>query len=220
VILTFCCEEEPDEEWLEGEGHLSSFLQIRHEIGGGDLRSLDLGWLMGVQAEELTASDKEPPVPPNLGALSGPQASLAEFFHLDPGLLAAAAQNSPRLKVQEMSAKVLAAWISSLPVKEKDKMLVRLMAGDASNIGIELQARFRLQRDKVQSPTGVQPRTVAELLSAAKAHGEEHQRGSSDLRRRRSDATRENRTNYGKTLHVGRNQSHEKGNGKKAGSKI
>src|SRR5580658_6358911 len=88
LILTFCSEEEPDGEWLEGKGHLSSFLQIRNELGRGDLRSLYLGWLMGVQADELNASAKEPPVPPNLGALSGPQASLAEFFHLDPDLLA------------------------------------------------------------------------------------------------------------------------------------
>ncbi len=63
VILTFLSEEEPDGEWLEGEGQLSSLLQIRNELAQGDLRSLYLGWLMGVQAGELKASEKEPPVP-------------------------------------------------------------------------------------------------------------------------------------------------------------
>jgi hypothetical protein len=105
LILTFLSDEEPDEEWNEGEGHLSSLLQIRNEPAHGDFRSLYLGWLMGVQADELTEKQKEPPVPPNLDALSGAQTNLAEFFRLDPDLLAVALQNSPPIKLSYVGRK-------------------------------------------------------------------------------------------------------------------
>src|ERR1700678_2175507 len=110
LILTFRCQDESGEEWLEGEGQLSSLLQIRNELAQGDLRSLYLGWLMGVQAGELKDSEKEPPVPPNLDNLSGPQANLANFLRLDPDLLAVAARNSPRAKFEAANRQELALW--------------------------------------------------------------------------------------------------------------
>jgi hypothetical protein len=175
MILTFLSEEEPGGEWLEDEGQLSSFLQIRNELAQGDLRSLYLGWLMAVQAGELEASEKEPPVPPNLQTLSGPQENLAEFFRLDPDLLAVAAQNSPRIQADAPSSEERAGWITSLPVQEKDEMLIRVMEGGASKVGMELQSRFRSQRKPGQYASEAKPRTVAELLSAAKAYGEKRQ---------------------------------------------
>ena len=166
LILTFHSEDESDGEWLEGEGQLSPLLQIRSELAQGDLRSLYLGWLLAVQAGELKDSDPEPPVPPNLGKLSGPQSSLTEFFRLDPSLLAVAAQNSSRTKAVATSGKDLAAWVASLPLREKDEMLVQLMKGEAATIGQELQSRFRRQKGAGASTTEMKPRTVAELLSA------------------------------------------------------
>lgn len=176
LILTFRSEEEPDGEWLEGEGHLSPLLQIRIELAQGDLRSLYLGWLMGVQAGELKETETEPPVPPNLDALSGPQENLADFLRLDPDILVVAARNSPRTKAVAANSEEMYRWIASLPAREKDDMLVQLMEGDAPRIGMELQSRFRRQRDTRQSTTGLKPRTVAELLSAAKIYGEERLR--------------------------------------------
>ena len=38
-IFKFRSEQEPDGEWLEGEGQLSSLLQIRNELAHGDLRT-------------------------------------------------------------------------------------------------------------------------------------------------------------------------------------
>ena len=80
LIITFLTEADSDGEWLEGEDYLSSLLHIRHELALGDFRSLYLGWLMGVQTGELEPTETEPPVPPKLAELSGPQANLAEFF--------------------------------------------------------------------------------------------------------------------------------------------
>jgi len=167
LILTFVSEDESDGEWLEGEGRLSSLLQIRNELAQGDLRSLYLGWLLDVQAGEVTASEKEPPVAPNLDALSGPQESLADFLRLDRKLLAIAAQNSPCAKADSTSGKELSAWVASLPAREKDEILVQLVSGNAAKMGLEIQSRFRHRRGASQSPAGLKPRTVAELLSAA-----------------------------------------------------
>ena len=176
LIFTFLSEDEPDEEWLEGGGNLSPLLQIRNELAQGDFRSLYLGWLMGVQTGELEPTQTEPPVPPNLDSLSGAQANLAEFFRLDPDLLAAAAQNSPRLQADASDDKDRSAWIASLPVRAKDELLVRVMEGDASGVGMELQSQFRSQRKPSQSASEEKPRTVAGLLSAAKTYTENRQR--------------------------------------------
>jgi hypothetical protein len=170
LILTFLSEEEPGGEWLEGEGHLSSLLQVRNELVQGDLRSLYLGWLIGVGTIESETTEIEPPVPPNLGDLSGPQANLAEFFRIDPDLLAVAAQNSPHTRADPAKSEELAHWIASLPVGEKDALLVRVMNGAGSRIGMELESRFRSQRHISPSAPGTKLRTVAELLAAANTH--------------------------------------------------
>ncbi len=176
LIVTFRSEDESGGEWEGGEGQLSALLQVRHELAQGDLRSLYLGWLLGVQAGELKETQTEPPVPPNLDALSGPQENLANFLRLDPNLLAVAARNSLRTKVDDASNEERSSWIVSLPAREKDEILIQLMQGEAARIGMELQSRFRRQRDTGQSIVEVKPRTVAELLSAAKAYGEARDR--------------------------------------------
>src|SRR5262245_32731424 len=111
VILGFFQDGEERGEWLDGEGSLSSFLQLRNELAAGDLRLLYLGWLLGVQSDAFEETDSEPPLPPNLADLSGPQMSFVEFFDLDPHLLAAAAQNSPRTNVQPASEREFSSWV-------------------------------------------------------------------------------------------------------------
>ena len=125
LIFTFLSKEEADGEWIEGEGYLSGLLQVRNELAHGDLRVLYLGWLIGVQAGESDETEKEPPVPPNLGVLSGPQENLVDFLRLDRDLLAAAAQNSSRATTTAASREETARWIASLPASEKDEMLIR-----------------------------------------------------------------------------------------------
>ncbi len=176
LILTFLSEAEPDGEWLEGEGHLSALLQIRTELAHGDLRPLYLGWLIGVQADESKETKEEPPVPPNLDDLSGPQENLADFLRLDRDLLAAAAQNSPRDKPDVPSSEETSRWVASLPASEKDEMLVQVMEGAAARIRMELQSKFHRQQSGSRFTTAVKRRTVGELLSAAKAFGESRQR--------------------------------------------
>jgi hypothetical protein len=172
-ILTFCLEDESGGDWLEAEGYLSTLLQIRNELARGDLRALYLGWLLGAQAGEVDAAELEPPVPPNLGALSVAQESFVEFFNLDPELLSEAAKHSRGSARETSNRKAAASWIKSLPSLEKDEMLVRLLAGE-TNIAMALQARFHRLRNSMQSVSGLKPRTLGELLAAAKTHRAEH----------------------------------------------
>ena len=146
LIFTFLSKEEADGEWIEGEGYLSGLLQVRNELAHGDLRVLYLGWLIGVQAGESDETEKEPPVPPNLGVLSGPQENLVDFLRLDRDLLAAAAQNSSRATTTAASREETARWIASLPASEKDEMLVQVLVGATAKVGMELQSRFRRQQ--------------------------------------------------------------------------
>lgn len=177
LILTFLSEDDFGEDWIEGEGHLSSLLQIRNELAQGDIRSLYLGWLLGVQAGEFDEAEKEPPVPPNLDVLSGPQENLAEFLRLDPDLLAAAAQISPRAQAEVANSHELSDWVVSLRAQEKDEILRRLMTGEEAKLRLELQSRFYRQRTPHTFMTATpKPRTVAELLAAAERRGRNRHR--------------------------------------------
>src|SRR5260370_864732 len=83
------------------------------------------------------------------------------------GVIAAATQSSPRTKSAPASRKALAEWVASLPGKEKNGLLVRLMEEEDSRIGMELSSRFS-RHLTVQTPAAELPhRTVAELLAAA-----------------------------------------------------
>jgi hypothetical protein len=167
LILTFRSEDEGGGDWVQAGGILSSLLPLRAELARGDLRSLYLGWLLSVQAGELGQDASEPPVPPNLGELSSALSSLVDFLRLDPDLLAAAAQNSPRTKAAPANRKAMVAWVASLPDKEKNDMLIRLLEDADSRIGMELGARFS-QRETAPSPATKGPRrTVADLLATA-----------------------------------------------------
>jgi predicted Fe-S protein YdhL (DUF1289 family) len=126
-----------------------------------------MGWLLSAQAGELRNDVPEPPVPPNLGSLSSTLSSLVDFLRIDPELLAVALKGSPRVKAIPANRKEIAAWVASLPTREKHEVLVRLMEEQDSQIGLELSARFSRHRT-ADSPTTEGPRrTVAELLAAA-----------------------------------------------------
>lgn len=176
LILKFLSEEESSGEWVKGGGILSSLIPLRAELLQGDLRSLYVGWMLNVQAGELEDEDEEPPVPPNLGVFSRPLSELVDFLRIDEDLLAVAAEASPRQPTRPTNREEMAAWIAPLPAKEKDDLLVRLMAGEEASVGAELRSRFN--RSLAQSrPAGEGPRrTVGQLLAAAEAFTEQRQR--------------------------------------------
>ena len=180
LIFTFTSEDEEGGDWIEGEGQLSSLLPLRTGIISGDLRCLYLGWLGCVQSGELDDDDLEPPVPPNLGKLTGVLSNFVEFFRIDPNLIAVAAQASPQMKPAQTDRKGMAAWVAALPAVEKDNLLVRILEGENAEVGVDIRARFSHHRAASNPVRELPRRTVAELLSAAETPlGERRRKGES-----------------------------------------
>jgi hypothetical protein len=181
IILSFISEDENGGDWVEGEGLLSSLMPLRADLARGDLRCLYLGWLLGVQNGGLDDDEAEPAVPPNLAELSGALSHFIDFLRIDPELIAVAAQASPQARTPSANRQEMAAWVASLPTKEKDGLLVRLMDGGDMHIGAELLSRFNRQR-AARDPAAEPPRrTVAELLAAAEGRREAGRREKARL---------------------------------------
>ena len=169
VILTFVSEDEGGDDWVEGEGRLSSLISIRAEIARGDLRALYLGWLLCLQSRELGDEDEEPPVPPGLGQLSASLESLVAFLRIDPDLLDVAAQASRPMEEASPKTGEIRKWIGKLPAGEKDNLLTRFITGEEATLAMELMRRFIDEGDKRSRGEAeeIKRRTAGELLHAA-----------------------------------------------------
>lgn len=173
VIVSLTSEKE-DEYWDESaEESLGSIVPVRSELAMGDRRLLYLAWLLSVDAGLLEGDELEPPVPAGLHDLTGPLQAVVEFLRLDEDLLSAAAETSEPLTTADPSPGTLRRWVSRLPAREKDDVLIRLMSGDP-DVGRELARRFRTDSNPVLHRDGT--RTVAELQAAAVHAREDRQR--------------------------------------------
>jgi hypothetical protein len=182
IVLDFTSDDEGGEFEFDydAEALLSAIVGVRAELAAGDLRPLYLAWLAAYGAWERDEDvfdrdaddDLEPPVPPGLGALSAAQHALADFLRLDDDLLAIAAQASPPL--EETAADDLAAWVARLPVATKDRLLARVVRGDAARVRMELLRRFR--GDTAATVPVPARRTVADLLDNAARRRADHDR--------------------------------------------
>ncbi len=181
LIFQFISETD-DHEWEEGEDWLSSLMTLRSDLLSGDYRCLYMGWLYGAQMGDFEDDDLEPPVPPNLGKLNGPLNSFADFMRIDMDLVAVAAQKSAtRESHQAEDQKALSAWISNLPEKEKDHILLRLLKGHDPHLAPELLHRYRKTlSNKNNDGTDMKRRTVAELIREKERHTAERKRRISE----------------------------------------
>lgn len=189
LILDLTSEDEGGD-WIEGaEDSLSAIIGVRAELAAGDLRTLYLAWLsaFGAWERDEDAFDYEfedvlePPVPAGLGSLSAPQRALADFLRLDADLLAVAAEASPPLATVRDDPRELAVWIEGLPVKEKDRLLVRAVRDETAQVRMELLRRFRGTQE-AGAESGGGGRTVAKLLDAAAERRAERERRAAALR--------------------------------------
>ncbi|HUW83330.1 MAG TPA: hypothetical protein VMZ31_11085 [Phycisphaerae bacterium] len=172
TLIQFCSEEEPSD-WEEDETHLGGLIRLRSDILSGDHRALYLGWLLGVEHEDVEEHDQEPPVPPGLNDLSASLTELVEFLRIDPDLVSAAAQASQPLSGQALPPeKQLRAWIRSLSSSTKDALLLRVARGAGANLQWELLNDFMRSSDDGSGRDTTAPaprRTVAELLAQARS---------------------------------------------------
>lgn len=160
-VLDFRWDEEGGSDWVEGEGNLSSLVQLREDILRGDYRMLYLGWLKAVELDSLPAEEEEPSIPAGLNTLTPALVSLCDVFHIDPFLLRAAANASP-----ELNPEAHIDWkeaISKLARQECDEYLARVAAGD-SQVRLELLSRLQARGDTAlpQTPPA---RTIRDLYA-------------------------------------------------------
>src|SRR5439155_8890589 len=130
-VILYLGRDGEDGEWDEedGEGQLASIASARAELAGGDLRLLYLAWLHSAGLEQLDEDEVEPPVPAGLGTLSASLRSLVDFLRIDQDLLAVAAEASDPIRGDAApSQKQLTAWVRALPDKEKDELILRVLA--------------------------------------------------------------------------------------------
>ena len=158
VIELWWDAEEPDDEFEAGL--LGVLTPLRAQLLQGDMSAAYLAWLLAVQAEEVTASTREPPVPAGLREPSAPLAVMIEFLGIDPDLVAAAAEGGDEAGLDPAAVR---AWVTSLPPREKDRWLSKAIDEPNRPIGTDLLATFRRQR----APRRTSGRTVAELLARA-----------------------------------------------------
>ena len=163
-----------DDDWDDGTGWMGSLMSMRSELLRGDLRCLYLGWLLSAQNEEFAEDELEPAVPAGLSELSAPLRSLIEFLGIDEDLVEVAASASAPLNAGP-DREELAAWIQSLPEKEKNHLLVAAVSGPGERWKSGLLRRFEQQnaRRTLSAPGTICRRTAGDLLRLVHARVEE-----------------------------------------------
>ncbi|HEY5854963.1 MAG TPA: hypothetical protein VIW24_13130 [Aldersonia sp.] len=183
LVLDLTSEDENGEWEPDAIAPMSAIVGVRTELVAGDLRPLYLAWLAGYGTGKRNADSPDheleppvPPVPPGLSTLTAAQRALADFLRVDDDLLAIAAQTSPPLaETTDVSGK-LAAWVTNLPVAEKDQLLLRVAGNHAPTVRMEMLHRFH---DEHTTTVPASPRrTVTAILDAAARRRDDRQRSA------------------------------------------
>jgi hypothetical protein len=175
-------EEEPPEFEVEPPD-LGALTRLRERIMEGDGRALYLVWLKAVEEMVLPEEEREPPLPPGLGALDGSLQAFADYFlDLDPLLLQAAAQASAPL--QPEGDERLAAALAHLAPEECRAYLRRLLAGEPQVRSSLRKRLLELAGGPAQAPRQG-TRTALELLQRAEELRREERRRQEEARERK-----------------------------------
>jgi hypothetical protein len=131
-------EEEGNGEWVDGAGQLAALAPLRTDLLSGDLRLFYLLWLKALQ-EEIVPEDELEPLP-GIAPLTGALEAFAEFFAIDPDLVAAAAELGA--DDAAMSKDTLRQALALIPEREKTELLLRVVDGEP-HVATELRNRVR-----------------------------------------------------------------------------
>lgn len=186
VVDLWSDSEEPEDDWFEAGGRLGALVPLRSELLQGDMSAAYLAWLLSVQAEEVSSSAKEPPVPPGLREPNASLIALAEFLRIDRDLIAAASEGSQN---DSLDTEALRSWIRARPARVKDRWLLKATDDPSARIGTDLIAAFRRE----QPVPRTKPRTVSALLARAdelRILREEAEAKQAEKDRHRSEAAR------------------------------
>jgi hypothetical protein len=177
-------EVETDDDWDDGSGRLAGLAPLRTDMLSGDLRLFYLLWLTAVQDEFVPGDEIEPL--PGIGPLTGALEGFAEFFGIDPDLVAAAAELAA--DDASMSKDELRDALAVIPEHEKAELLLRVVDGD-TRVAPELRRRVRKKK-----PVPAAQRTAGVLRMRAKEIAEARERaeaGRLEAERRRQAAEAE-----------------------------
>lgn len=175
LVLKF---EKRDEDGYGGDygeqSYLSTLSRLRDDIIQGDHRVLYIAWLNAMAAASYWYEededdpdnfylDPEPPVPAGLNELNLPLRTFMEAFEIDPFLVAAAAERSPRLVPLRKTA--FDSAISKLSREEADDFLLKIANGEP---GASAALRKKLRSfEQPSEKTQVEPRKIGELFKRA-----------------------------------------------------
>jgi hypothetical protein len=157
---------------------MPGLIVLREELLSGDLRSLYLGWLSGVDGD-VDDDDPEPPVPAGLRTLTAAQDDLVALLRIDDDLLAAAAERSADLAEPESSRAQLAEWLWSRSSAEKDAWLLALLGQSTQPTRSEILLQYRQSLRAASGEPPVEtlpPRTCRQLRQAREAQAKEAER--------------------------------------------
>jgi len=210
LIVRWKRNEEPDDDWIEGEGWMVRLIPIREELERGDYRALYMGWLYGVDKDYATddldyraEDDTEPPVPAGLRSLTPAQHALAKFLGLDDDLLAAAASASMPAPDRAETTPELEQWVADVPGDEARKYLLLLLQGKGRQAEAQIRHQYAAyQRSQASSGEAVPAsrRSVAKLEQLAERVREERLQREERKRQKKLAEQRRRREQYLATL--------------------
>jgi hypothetical protein len=152
----------------EIDGLIERLIPLRAEILNGDLRPFYIALVaVSTDSNHDPAEEIEGPVPAGLAKLTPAQEALAEFYELDPHLIAAAAKRGPALAPDKQAGPDFLTWVKTQPETQKNEWLAEWLADPTTNLRAELLNNFRSQLDVSTWPTVIIGRTMAELQSVA-----------------------------------------------------
>lgn len=163
------------EEWDDGSGWLAALAPLRAAVLEGDLRLFYLLWLTAVEEgkeeedeEEDAFAPDEPEPLPGIGPMTASLEAFADFFGVDPDLVAAAAERSDATATRAVPPEVTREIVATLPDHDKTDLLMRLYEGDP-HVAVAVRAAVLERAAAAGEAPPVTPRTVGELRTRAKA---------------------------------------------------
>ena len=171
VVLDFLLRDESGDSWSdedEGVSWMPSLVPLRDELMRGDHRALYLGWLASLPKHgwDVEPDDglREPPVPPGLAKLTGPQKALAEFLAVEDALIDVAAQRSEGEPPAAPSRAEMTRWLAGIPAVERESYLLRFLAEEGD---VPLRAEMLRRIREETSPRGSRPPPKTERRMAS-----------------------------------------------------
>jgi hypothetical protein len=174
-VLSDC--EDPEDDMLDAPS-VGTFVPLRARLLQGDPLVAYLAWLVAVEAGDVPADRREPPVPAGRATPSAAVTAFAEFFRLDRELLRAAAEGS---RPNDVDVPALRRWLKSVPAADKDRWLVQAVTQPDALPTAAILAAQRRGREEIPHVG----RTVAELGARA-----EELRAQPERPRRKGRSTR------------------------------